>query len=454
MTNIDGEKGKIGENGRFGEGFYSHEVEDGMEEKGLMDDFFHGGNYGKKTSSGVSVNPYSAMQVCTIFSCVAMLSEDTAKVRPFLYKKNSNGEIVELGTEHPLGKLLKWPTGKINEGGWITWVEFCTQMTSQLLLYGNSYALLVMNGRKKVIRMVPLAHSQVYLMCDYEGELWWRFSPNGEHESKLLNLNSDLVVPYRNVFHLRNGLTWDGYSGISRIMSGANAIGLGLAQEEISARWMGSHGRISGILETEEQLSPDIVKEIAQRWNQMQSGLKSTGKIAVTDRGLKFKPISMNSVDLEFSEARKFQIEEMARLFRVPRHMLGLPGDGKATAEQLAQDYVNYTIGTITNLWASRMSFTFGLEEEDIFIGFDYSPLLMSNTKTRYDTYRIGVMGMVITPNEARKVEGLPPAEGGDKLVFPSSALPHGTAVSGTSAAGAGKPDANISSDQPDANLN
>ena len=180
---------------------------------------------------------------------------------------------------------------------------------------------------------------------------------------------------------------------------------------------------------------------MAADWKAKHSGLANTGNIPVLEQGLKWQPMSLSSIDMEFISARAFQLQEVCRIFRVPPHMVGeLTRSTNNNIGQQGQEYVNYTLSGYTSRWSSKLSSQFGLKRQGLFVDFDYRAITRGDLAARYNAYRTGIMSMFMTPNEARIDDGRNPLEGGDKLQQPQNMAAAGSQSTGTAPDGAGRP--------------
>jgi HK97 family phage portal protein len=204
---------------------------------------------------------------------------------------------------------------------------------------------------------------------------------------------------------------------------------------------MRNGARNSGILKAKGRLNDDTVTRLKTSWNDFNSGIQNVGKTAVLEEGIEYQSLSLTSVDLEFLAGRNFQVADVARWWGVPLFKLGVmeKTSAKSMPEQ-NQEYVNGTIAPELDRWETRMEFTFDLEADSVLLDFDETQLLRADIMTRYNAARIGVLSSILTPNEARKTEGLPPKKGGDELLVPTNTAALGSDVSGTAADGAGRP--------------
>jgi HK97 family phage portal protein len=244
------------------------------------------------------------------------------------------------------------------------------------------------------------------------------------------------------MLHIR-GFSLDGLAGMSRISLARESIALGLAQEQQAARWMGQGAKPSGMLTTDQKLTVDAAKRIGEDFKQNSSGLQNSGKIIVGEQGLKFLPFSMTSQDLEFIGSRQFQLQEIARIFRIPPHMMGeLSRSTNNNIAQMAQEYINFTLTGYTNRWSAKMSSTFGLRKQNLSVQFDYRDLTTADMTSRINNWRVAIMSMIAKPDEARIDLGMQPVGGdADKLQFPANMAAAGSQSTGTPADGGGRPE-------------
>jgi HK97 family phage portal protein len=254
------------------------------------------------------------------------------------------------------------------------------------------------------------------------------------------------MFPFEDMLHIR-GFSISGLVGASRISLARETIALSLAQEQQAVRWMGNAAKPSGMLTTDQKLGDGAAKRLAQDFKDASVGLQNSGKVIVGEQGLKFQAFGMTSSDLEFITSRKFQIEEIARIFRIPMHMIGeLTRSTNNNISQQAQEYINYTLTGYTNRWRAKFAQSFGLRKLGLSIEFDYRALTQADITSRINNWRTMVMSMMGTPDEARVDLDLDPM-GGDaaKLQHPQNMASGGSQSTGTTGDGGGSPP----SDQP-----
>lgn len=369
------------------------------------------------TAAGVMVGQASAMQVSAVFACVSLLSYDLAKLGANIFRGDRKGER-QKASDHFLAPLFVKPAS------WLTWFEFCGMLEASLLLRGNGYAVILRNPRGEPTQLVPINPDRVALWESTDGQLFYMVTRSGLHQMAVLR-NEPLLIPAEDIFHLK-GLTLNGLIGLSPIGMARESIGLAIAQEQLASRWAANSAKPSGVLQTDQKLSEEAAKRLKDNWRELNSGLYNAGKTAVLEQGLKWQQLSMTMQDMEFIASRNFQLEEIARIYRVPMHMLGTSTSVRGnTVTQLAQEYLNYSLSTWIELWEQRIAFTFDLDPEELFISFDVNRLLKADIQTRYAANRLALGGTGWrTINQVRADEGEPPIGGGDVVFRPVNTAP------------------------------
>lgn len=217
------------------------------------------------------------------------------------------------------------------------------------------------------------------------------------------------------------GLGFDGLIGHSPIAMAKNAIGLSIAAEEYGSSFFSNSGTPSGVLE-----HPGVLKEpekVRDAWNKAYGGSGNAHKVAVLEEGMKFNPISINPQEAQFLETRKFQVNEICRIFRVPPHMIAdLEKSSFNNIEQQSLDFVTNTIRP----WLVRIEQSIfqqllnESEQEKYFAKFNVDGLLRSDFQSRMNGYAVGRQNGWLSANDIRELEDLnriPAEEGGDRYL-------------------------------------
>ena len=380
--------------------------------------FFMGGS-----TSGKPVNERSAMQMTAVYSCVRILAEAIAGLPLHIYKYNEDGG-KEKAIDHPLYLLLHdEPNPEMSS------FVFRETLMTHLLLWGNAYAQIIRNGKGEVIALYPLMPNKMTVDRDENGQLYYTYQRANE-EAHTMEGSSVILKPY-DVLHIP-GLGFDGLVGYSPIAMAKNAIGMAIACEEFGAKFFANGAAPSGVLE-----HPGTIKDpskVRDAWQSQFGGSSNSGKVAVLEEGMKYTPISISPEQAQFLETRKFQINEIARIFRVPPHMVGdLEKSSFSNIEQQSLEFVKYTLDPWVLRWEQSMAralFTID-EKKEYFIKFNLEGLLRGDYQSRMNGYSIARQNGWMSANDIRELENLDriPAElGGDLYLINGNMLPLGNA--------------------------
>ena len=261
------------------------------------------------SNSGKRVTQYTSMQMTAVYACVRILAETIADLPLHVYKYNDGGK--ELDYKHPLYKLLHdEPNPEMTS---FIWRE--TMMT-HLMLWGNAYSQIIRNGKGEIIGLYPLMPDRMKVDRDDAGKLYYEYRVTDD-DGKKVKKNPVKLSPH-DVLHIP-GLGFDGLVGYSPIAMAKNAIGMSIAAEEYGAKFFSNNATPGGILEF-----PGVIKDhekVRESWRQGFGGSNNAQNIAILEQGMKFTPITISPEQAQFLETRKFQIDEIARLFRIPPHM-------------------------------------------------------------------------------------------------------------------------------------
>lgn len=352
------------------------------------------------TSSGKNVNERTAMRVTAVYSCVRILSEAIASLPLHLYKQIDKGG-KEKAINHPLYKLLHdEPNPEM------TSFVFRETLMSHLLLWGNAYAQIIRNGKGQIIALYPLMPNRMTVDRDSNGRIYYTYSVNESDNRGLKNIGQ-IYLKKEDIFHIP-ALGFDGLVGYSPIAMAKNAIGMALATEEYGAKFFANGASPSGVLEHPGNIKdPDRLRE---SWNTLFQGSGNSHKIAVLEEGLKYQPIGISPNEAQFLETRKFQIDEIARIFRVPPHMVGdLDKSSFSNIEQQSLEFVKYTLDPWVTRWEQAIHRSLLLESEktDYFAKFNVDGLLRGDYQSRMNGYSVGIQNGFLSPNDIRSLENM-----------------------------------------------
>ena len=372
------------------------------------------------SSSGKVVNEKTAMQMTAVYSCVRILSEAIAGLPLFVYKYGDDGS-KDKYLHHPLWRVLHdEPNPEM------TSFVFRETMMNHLLLTGNAYAQIIRNARGDVVALYPLMPDRMTVDRDSQGRLYYRYrKSSGDAPEVSKNKPNDVILEPSEVLHIL-GLGFDGLVGYSPIAMAKNAVGLAIAAEEYGAKFFANGAAPSGVLEHPGTLKdPERIRE---SWQSTFGGSANSNKIAVLEEGLKYTPIAISPEQAQFLETRKFQINEIARIFRVPPHMLAdLEKSSFSNIEQQSLEFVKYTLDPWVIRWEQAMNKSLLLESEkrDVFTKFNVDGLLRGDYQSRMTGYATARQNGWMSSNDIRQLENLDriPAELGGDLYLINGAM-------------------------------
>ncbi|MDD2979148.1 MAG: phage portal protein [Hespellia sp.] len=360
------------------------------------------------STSGKPVNERSAMQMTAVYSCVRILSEAVAGLPLHLYRYGKDGS-KEKAIDNPLYFLLHdEPNPEM------TSFVFRETLMTHLLLWGNAYAQIIRNGKGEVIGLYPLMANRMTVDRDEKGNIYYQYQVS-DSDSKTLKEGTVNLKP-TDVLHIP-GLGFDGLVGYSPIAMAKNAIGMSIACEEYGAKFFANGATPGGLLEYPGTVkNPDAIRE---SWNKG-FGRGNSHKVAILEEGMKYTPISISPNEAQFLETRKFQINEIARIFRVPPHMVGdLEKSSFSNIEQQSLEFVKYTLEPWLVRWEQSMirSLISPDDKTAYFIKFNVDGLLRGDYASRMSGYATARQNGWMSANDIRELENLDriPAEmGGD----------------------------------------
>ena len=376
--------------------------------------FYIGGS-----SSGKVVTERSAMQMTAVYACVRILSEAIAGLPLHMYRYKDDGG-KEKALDHPLYLLLHdEPNPEMSS------FVFRETLMTHLLLWGNAYAQIIRNGKGEVVALYPLMPNKMTVSRDETGQLYYTYQKSQEELPK--DNTYTVTLHPSDVLHIP-GLGFDGLVGYSPIAMAKNAIGLAIATEEYGSKFFANGAAPSGVLE-----HPGTIKDpqrVRESWMSQFGGPANSNKIAVLEEGLKYTPISISPEQAQFLETRKFQINEIARIFRVPPHMVGdLEKSSFSNIEQQSLEFVKYTLDPWVVRWEQSIQRTLLTPEEKktYFVKFNVEGLLRGDYQSRMSGYATARQNGWMSANDIRELENLdriPAEDGGDLYLVNGNMLP------------------------------
>ena len=356
--------------------------------------------YTGRTTAGKAVTQRSAMQMTAVYSCVRILSEAIASLPLHLYKYTESGG-KEKATDSPLYFLLHDEPNPLTidflligasseltmyfllhdePNPEMTSFVFRETLMTHLLLWGNAYAQIIRNGKGEVTAFYPLMPDRMTVDRDENGRLYYEYIVSSDDAP--INKKSIVRLQPFDVLHIP-GLGFDGLVGYSPAAP-------------------------SGVLE-----HPGTIKDpsrVRESWTQSFGGSANAHKVAVLEEGMKYTPISISPEQAQFLETRKFQINEIARIFRVPPHMVGdLEKSSFSNIEQQSLEFVKYTLEPWIIRWEQSISRSLlSIEEKrKYFVKFNVDGLLRGDYQSRMDGYATARQNGWMSANDIRELENL-----------------------------------------------
>ncbi len=382
---------------------------------GKMQDFIKGVDVDDSggVSSGVSVDEMKSMQTSAVYACVRLISETVASLPCFLYKREKENQ--EQAREHPLYEVLHdMPNPEM------TSFTFRECMMASLLLYGNAYARIIRDkaGHCSELWYLKPQHMQVERDINTK-KIKYTYSDDVQ--------NKTIVYKPEQIFHVV-GLSFDGVKGMSPIDQAREAIGLALATEEYGARFFGNGARPGGVLE-----HPGVLKDpekLRQSWNKVYQGTRNSNKIAVLEEGMRYHEIGLSPEASQFLQTRKYQLNEICRIFRVPPHMVGdLERSTFSNIEHQSIDFVTHTIRPWLVRWEQAIYKCLLNEQERrlYYAKFNVNGLLRGDFATRMNGYAIARQNGWMSANDIRELEEMNPLSdelGGNEYLVNGNMMP------------------------------
>ena len=342
------------------------------------------------------------MQTTAVYACVRILAEAVASLPLHVYEYQDDGG-KKLVHDHPLYYLLHdEPNPEM------TSFVFRETLMSHLLIWGNAYAQIIRDGAGRVLGLYPLLPDKMDVQRDDRGNIYYVYSRNSD-ENPMFKEYGDIRLKAEDVLHIP-GLGFDGLIGYSPIAMAKNAVGMTLACEEYGASFFANGANPGGVLE-----HPGVLKDpskVRESWNSVYRGVNNAHKIAVLEEGMKYQQIGIPPEEAQFLETRKFQINEIARLYRIPPHMVGdLDKSSFSNIEQQSLEFVKYTLDPWVIRWEQSLQRSLLLpgEKGKYFIKLNVDGLLRGDYQSRMNGYAVGRQNGWFSANDIREMENMNP---------------------------------------------
>lgn len=370
----------------------------------------------------------NALKEATVYACIRILADAVGKLPVKVYREY---EGKREAAEHHLVPLLK-----MRANPWMTARDFFKAMETERLLYGNAYAWIDVadRGRNagKIEGIYPLDSRRMTIMVDNvglisgkqvnmlpgQGNLWYIYT---DSKGQQYRLQPDEVLHFK-------GLTLDGVVGLTPLeMLRGTIENAGYASSFLNKSFKNGL-QVSGIVHYVGDLSPEAQRTFRERFEQMASGLKNAGRVALLPIGYQFQPLELKLTDAQFLENTELTIRQIAAAFGIKMHQLNdLSRATHTNVEYQQREFYVDTLMDVLTGYEQEMTYKLFTQRElenGYYVKFNVNAILRADPKTRYEAYRIAVQSGFMTPNEVRELEEMEPREGGDRLLINGNMMP------------------------------
>ena len=338
-----------------------------------------------------------ALTLTAVWCAIRLLAESVSSLPVSVYSKQANGDKLE-DSKSPIYNLVKFKPNYYQNK--ITFFEF---IMLSICTEGNSYVQIVRNNSGTPVQLICLSPSNVTVVVN-NNELFYQ-------------IDGGAVLDSSDVLHFKT-ITDDGVTGLSPIDQCAKALNWGVSLEEFGSTFFSNGAKPSSILQTDRALSDTALQRLKTSFNNNYGKLKNSNSTIVLEEGLTFKPISISPEQAQFLSSRQFSIEEVARIFNVPPHMLkDLSKSSFNNIEMQSQEFVTYTLMPYITRIEQEMNLKLFRSNElgKTFVEFNVNGLLRGDVKSRTEAYKTAITNGYMSINEVRQKENMNSIEGGDK---------------------------------------
>ena len=338
-----------------------------------------------------------ALTLTAVWCAIRLLAESVSSLPVSVYSKQANGDKLE-DSKSPIYNLVKFKPNYYQNK--ITFFEF---IMLSICTEGNSYVQIVRNNSGTPVQLICLSPSDVTVVIN-DNELFYQ-------------VDGGSVLDSSDVLHFKT-ITDDGVTGLSPIDQCAKALNWGVSLEEFGSTFFSNGAKPSSILQTDRALSDTALQRLKTSFNNNYGKLKNSNSTIVLEEGLTFKPISISPEQAQFLSSRQFSIEEVARIFNVPPHMLkDLSKSSFNNIEMQSQEFVTYTLMPYITRIEQEMNLKLFRTNElgKTFIEFNVNGLLRGDVKSRTEAYKTAITNGYMSINEVRQKENMNSIEGGYK---------------------------------------
>ena len=359
------------------------------------------------SKTGVQVSEDNALTFSAVYAAVRIISETIASIPLNVYQADGETRVKAVG--HPVQDLLAKAPNSVSST-----FTFREAMASNLVLHGNAYAKIEMNAAGRPTALIPLNPMKVEVKV-VDGEKVYVF------DKKHTYLDYEIL-------HFV-GLSFNGLTGKSPLSMAREAVAIGLAAQEYGARFYSNGANAGGVITAPGRLNTEVVKRLRESWNRAQSGNSNSHSTAILEEGMKYEKIGLDPEAAQFLQSRKFQVNEIARIFRIPpSYLADLENSStRANTEQQAIQFVRDCITPYVRRMEVELNRKLFREDEpNLYAYFTMEGLMRGDQKARYEAYAVARNWGWLSVNDIRDLENLNPVEGGDIYLQPLNMVQSG----------------------------
>ena len=345
---------------------------------------------GVPVRSGVTVTESTALTLSTVWRAARLISESVGTLPLKLYRKGDDGRTE--ATDHFL-----WTTLHDEPNPEMGTVDFLSLLQWWACLWGNAYAEVERDGTGAVLALWPVAP--------------WRVKTCRDSDGLYYEVDGDDEIRARDMLHIK-GPSPDGSEGYRLVHQARESFGFSLACDQFGSSFFGNAARPSGVLEVPNSMSPETQTNIAKSWNQLQSGVSSTGKVAVLEEGVSWKPLSVSNEAGQYDQTRQFQVLEVCRWLGVdPIFVYAFGANPGGVAEQQTRNFLTFTLNPWLRRWECELARKCISRDERavLYPEFVREAILSLDAKTQAEIWGIGVDHGWLLADEVRKFQNMRP---------------------------------------------
>jgi len=360
----------------------------------------------RQAAAGIAVTPHNALECVAVRAAVQVIAETIGQLPVHVYRRNPDGSR-ERDKEHAAQALLHDAATE-----WLSAHEFRELVTRDALLWGNGYAFILReDGRPVELHRLDPCSVKVEVDDDSREPIY--IYTTGSTRT---------VYDFRDVLHIKAPSS-DGYVGDSPVYLARDAIALAMVMERHAGTLFKNFGKPAGVITVPGELGDEAADRMAKSWQAANSGDQSGGT-AVLEASATYTPVTMTAVDAQLIDMRRFAIEEIGRVYRVPPIFIG--DYGRATwsnNEAQGTQLVEYCLMAWIKRWQGelRLKLLTADERKEFYFEFLVDDLLRADTAARYEAYSKAIAARFLSPNEVRARENLPPYAGGERFENPNT---------------------------------